>query len=584
MKTMKNMPMRLVSTLALVLMVAFNSCKEDEGVITPQFPELKEAFCEVDDELDITFNANLDWSIQSSAAWCKFVNGEFTETTASGKAGEQTLKIRVSDESWNYQTEDVAELTLKMMDATQVIYKITRGKKEYQDLLVVDSEGNNVGESFAIKGNTGSVTYTSLKATAERGVKVGVKYPKWLIMTYNSASGYYDFTFNTDMETNGGLDFRNPYEGGGEQDFITFVTEDAETAETDKIRKVVLPVSYEGFDKKTVLIAPDYKNITVSYDGKVNVGGQLLSELTSEITAYNSEFNVVVGEQKKTIISESEFIYEYDFESGVEWVKCTNENSTVKITFDQNIPDNEESSEGEASTYSSIAKATTGEQRSAIVLVLPKVIYDEISSDLNGHLLDENKDLKSEFNTFQLLSCVQEEYVEVKEYKFRNRGVYDYNSSDFYTYMMMGGSFSDLYSVKITGTDASAIRTKYQIDESNENIYKLVVPYEYSSTLLSDEFDQNQSIVFDVENMDISAHSFYALTANDDVKLETKDITFEDYSSWPPKSETFKALLFKADINKLPNTYDIAVKDAEGNIVSFCRLEFLKQSGGTSNN
>ena len=38
---MKNMPMRLIGALALVLMVAFNSCEKNETVITPEFPELK---------------------------------------------------------------------------------------------------------------------------------------------------------------------------------------------------------------------------------------------------------------------------------------------------------------------------------------------------------------------------------------------------------------------------------------------------------------------------------------------------------------------------------------------------------------
>lgn len=546
MKTMKNMPMKLIGALALVLMVAFNSCKEDEGVITPQFPELKEVTCKVDDELDITFNANLDWSIQSSAAWCKFVNGEFAETTASGKAGEQSLKIKVSDESWNYQTEDVAELTLKMMDATQVIYKITRGKKEYQDLVVVDSEGNKVGESFIIKGNTGSVTYSSLKASAEKGVKVGVKYPEWLIMTYNSASGYYDFTFNTDKETNGGLDFREPYDDG--QSFITFVTEDAETAETDKIRKVMIPVSYEGFDKETVLIEPRYMNITVSYDGKITVDGQELTELTSEITAFKNDFEVVVGEQKKRIISENEFIYEYDFNSNVDWLHQTKNNSTIKITFEQNIPDDEEGNVGETSIFNGINNATNSGPRSAIVLALPKVIYDEISSDRNSHLLDENKDLKSNYSSYIVTSLEQEAKKSIKfNISYLELGdLYDIDGA---------GLGTPVTSEIITGDELDEIKKVYS-DIEDDNIAKIIV---------TDELKQYEAnIIINITGVDdLNKISVESELANFDRQI--KDIDTEEVidvvgvSITPAQYATAK-------------TYDVLVKDSDNKNIAFCRI------------
>ena len=125
MKTMKNMPMGLVGTLALVLMLVFNSCEKNETVITPEFPELKNETRQAGETFDITFNANLEWSIKSSAAWCKFINGQFSEVTTSGKAGEHTLKVQISDANWNYQSDDVAELTLTLGEESQVIYKIT---------------------------------------------------------------------------------------------------------------------------------------------------------------------------------------------------------------------------------------------------------------------------------------------------------------------------------------------------------------------------------------------------------------------------------------------------------------------------
>lgn len=555
--------MRLISALALVLMVAFNSCKKDEGVITPQFPELKEVTCEVNDELDITFNANLDWSIQSSAAWCKFVNGgEFTETTASGKAGEQTLKIQISDDSWNYQTEDVAELTLKMMDATQVIYKITRGKKEYQDLVVVDSEGNKVGESIAIKGNTGSVTYTSFKATAERGVKVGVKYPEWLIMTYNSASGYYDFTFNTDMETNGGLDFREPYDGG--QSFITFVTEDAETAETDKIRKVMIPVSYEGFDKETVLIEPKYMNIKVSYDGKVTVDEQEQTKLTSEITAYNNEFEVVIGTQTTEEVN-GEKIFVYDFSKAVNWVKVTSEenSSEINIEFTENIVTGNDDSGDGTSTYSESATSTVG-SRSAIAFVLPKKIYDEAKSDLNAYILDvETGDIKSSLNTFILFTAEQDaKTVAEKDISFVSRFV---NMEGYLmdTKSNMGFSFK---SIKITDeSELSSIKESYS-DLTTDNIWKIEVTLE-----LSEAFKE-MPFIFEALGRG-TGQVMTNLTNSELVNCENEKIYGNQYVQEVGGLVEIKGIAISGTIT---DYYDIALKNVDGTIASFCRIKIIK--------
>ena len=98
--------MRLIGALALVLMVAFNSCEKNETVITPEFPELKNETRQAGETFDITFNANLEWSIKSSAAWCKFINGQFSEVTTSnfiplgwkGRtiSGHQTISVLCS--------------------------------------------------------------------------------------------------------------------------------------------------------------------------------------------------------------------------------------------------------------------------------------------------------------------------------------------------------------------------------------------------------------------------------------------------------------------------------------------------------
>lgn len=218
--------------LALSAVAVLAGCKDDEEVVTPQFPDLKEqtvTLTKTTDEngnnvfsasLDITFSANLDWTLESDAAWCRFVNGEIKETTASGKAGDQTLKVEISDASWNYTSADVAQITLFMASQKQVIYKITRGTREYQNLVVTNEAGDISYSSstlLEIKGNNANVVTTSLRASAEAGMKIGLHYPEWLTMSINQETGAYDFTFNTES----GEDIRYPITNS--DDVISFL-------------------------------------------------------------------------------------------------------------------------------------------------------------------------------------------------------------------------------------------------------------------------------------------------------------------------------------------------------------------------
>ena len=78
MKNLKKMSVKFYLMLALSAVAVLAGCKDDEEVVTPQFPELKEqtvTLTETTDEngnnvfsasLDITFSANLDWTLQAS--------------------------------------------------------------------------------------------------------------------------------------------------------------------------------------------------------------------------------------------------------------------------------------------------------------------------------------------------------------------------------------------------------------------------------------------------------------------------------------------------------------------------------------
>lgn len=381
---MKNMPMRLIGALALVLMVVFNSCKEDDGVITPVFPELKETSGQPGDTLEIAFNANLDWSILSSKGWCKFVNGEFPEITASGKAGEQSLKVAISNTDWNYQTNDEAELKLTMMDMSQVIYKVTRAKKEYQNLTITDEAGNvyNAQNRLTIKGSglrdvVADSVYTIVKASADMQVGL-ISYPNWLY-AQNMGDGVFRFIFDKGKQDIHGKDPIFSFDGE-ENDKIVFATKDYidGNVETDKIRMVEVPVDYEGLKDNYVEFEDNYEGgrypteLYVSIDGssfaskimngmtgQMEKGESFYGPLETNITARNNEYHVFIVSQSKEVAPNRYEYSTYDFEKNVDWI----EPGILGTSLDLYI------------------HGLGDENRGALVLVFSKDHWDAIQSD-----------------------------------------------------------------------------------------------------------------------------------------------------------------------------------------------------------
>lgn len=397
MKTMKNMSMVLISTLALILTLAFNSCKEDENVVTPVFPELKEVECQVNEELEITFSANLDWSIQSNAAWCKFVNGDFTETTASGKAGDQTLKIKVSDENWNYNTDDIAELTLKLGEESQVIYKITRPKRTISEVKVTDDEGNiyNNENPIVVKGGEpGNPKYITINVISD--FKVGLvteEIPDWILLNAKG-NGVYDIAFKEDNTSGKNIKYQIDVE---ENYYLPFVV----NYNGENIRTNV-PVCYEGMDENYISFSPIYNSMhNVSKDGKTIKASSGISgteevvyedELPSVVVAKNDDYEAVMFVQKGDYVEypgmDPVFIptdYELDNGTNLKWINVTKDADNISFSFAANESDEE--------------------IRSALVYLLPRALYESLKNDFMVLVEGETS---SSYERYVILNVLQD--------------------------------------------------------------------------------------------------------------------------------------------------------------------------------
>lgn len=570
MKNLKKMSVKFYLMLALSAVAVLAGCKDDEEVVTPQFPDLQEqtvTLTETTDEngnnvfsasLDITFSANLDWTLKSDAAWCRFVNGEFKETTASGKAGDQTLKVEISDASWNYTSADVAQITLSMASQEQVIYKITRGTREYQNLVVTNEAGDisySSSTPLEIKGNNTNVVTTSLRASAEAGMEIGLRYPEWLTVSINQETGAYDFTFNTESEN----DIRYPIENT--DDVISFFTSDAETAETDKVRRIDIPVSYEGFDKRALVIQSAHNGLSVDADGTINIEEEQVESVSSTIIANSNDFEILKGLQTKKYDDPENpnlgFSYTYDFDTNInlDWIEVSEPTDDGVVTL-------------------SVKANETEEDREAIVVLLPKALVDECGTNYNDYLLIREGDvdsegnpltagdLKSEFSTFVMASLTQaKKNVAQEEISFISRAID--GGEKLMSYSDVG--LSNIESVKIESSELESIKSEYADLADVSNVWKIVIPKDIYEMGLVNGMPIIIEAVGRGDGQTMSNLSTDSgITCSEDKRQG---------SLWIQSEESNVDIYGLSISGTLTDHYDIVVKNSDGTIASFCRLE-----------
>lgn len=349
MKTLNLKRMNWIMALAMMLGVMFVSCSDDNdngGVGAPVFPALQEMNCAAGESIELSFDANMDWQLSSNAAWCKFVNGEFTETLTSGKAGDgQKVQVAVSADGQNYDEDAVAEITMTMGEKSQVVFKITRAKKEYVDLTVTNEDGTiTYGESqpLTIKGSglrdiPSDSIFTVVYANAD--MTVGIEsVPDWL-KVFNDGNGRFRLIFD---KTKGVSNLNSFGTEAGHK--IVFAT-------GDKKSRVEIPLAYEGLKMESISLTPVNNSgtgvgLSVNADGTEffletsdGLSGETSreeygSELKTAVSVRNSEYHVlVVGQTKATAPNMAEY-YTYDVEQTMDWVHLSESGDEISLTVD----------------------------------------------------------------------------------------------------------------------------------------------------------------------------------------------------------------------------------------------------------
>lgn len=427
--------------LLVAIFFAAVSCSENEKevVVEPEFPE-EEVVSSVtpNGETILTFSANMNWEVTSSAIWCKFANGS---TSMKGEAGDISLSLTITEDAWSVE-ESVVEITLKMGSEEKVIAKYTRAGKAP---VITNADGVEYGEENSI-----ALAYTN-----------------------NGVSGSFSFIANYDWEIKDEnlpewlkISENNSQMGGnaGESVLVTFEVAKNFWANAQdgnvviKAKKsdvsVSIPVSFNGIPEG--VIAVDGINGTAFW-WKISADGKDLWKdgAESEKLMFPLSFNAIAKDNAYTVVKIEEgnggFMFVNDESQSFLSVEDDNAGNVV-LTAQEN---------------------TTGKERLAYILVMPQKVFDEIKekADANGGLYDnillnsDGKDLiESKYDAYVALAFKQEGTSTAGGFKVLKYGYENIPCS-----------------LDKTSDMSRSIATKYGI--SPESIYSLSVESSVSLTI-----------------------------------------------------------------------------------------------------
>lgn len=385
--------------LLVAILFAAVSCSENEKevVVEPEFPE-EEVVSSVtpNGETVLTFSANMNWEVTSSAIWCKFANGS---TSMKGEAGDVSLSLTITEDAWSVE-ESVVEITLKMGGEEKVIAKYTRAGKAP---VITNAEGEEYGEENPI-----ALAYTN-----------------------NGVSGSFSFIANYDWEIKDEnlpewlkISENNSQMGGnaGESVLVTFEVAknfwaNAQTGNVViKAKKsdvsVSIPVSFNGIPEG--VIAVDGINGTAFW-WKISADGKNLWKdgAESEKLMFPLSFNAIAKDNAYTVVK---------IEQGSNGFMCVNEESPSFLSVEDDNAGN---------IVLNAEKNTTGKERLAYILVMPQKLFDEIKEKAgdNGDVYDNillNSDgtdlIESKYDAYVALAFKQEGTSAAGGFKVLNSG------------------------------------------------------------------------------------------------------------------------------------------------------------------
>lgn len=377
---MKKIYLLTKACLFTAAMFMVSACTEDDAV-SPVFPENETPLnVKVGDKTEVTFTANMDWELTSSALWCVFSDGS---RRISGLAGEQKIELSISDEMLTFE-ESVSDITLTMGGESKVIAKVYRAPQEYEFSALL-----NDGETICSEETPAQILYeydereTSVIINTNFDWKLS-SCPDWLLIDEQFMQGKAGEEKTITIRL-------NPISIKSSQNGTIKVFDKTENERGN------IFVTYDGMPEGSIefAITDPWKGVTFSGDGKMYSLGASISEDSNEAPLKISVYENINEDLYP-------FCLKYDDTYGVSgffddgWSDTAFENNEIVFTPTQN----------------------SGGERKLLLLLLPKSVYDVAIMDPD-YLSQPNVDntdeyvLKEEYEKY-LVTLIKQEGVPVE--------------------------------------------------------------------------------------------------------------------------------------------------------------------------
>jgi hypothetical protein len=386
---------------AMLSLVAITSCDTPTEEPQQPIPTLDTIECEAGDKPTFEFSASHDWQLSSDAMWCKFISSNGEVQDISGKAGNHTITLKITDQGIKDEPT-TAKITIKMGGISQTLVTVERSAKRL-NMRIYDAN-DRATQSIELGYNTW------IKFSIEANFRfAATDFPEWMelgtMQGSNIVSGAVTGAPNERVEAYARIINNNEREcqpiTAEDNHMVTFSNE-------ERSATFNFSIIFNGMSENDLSIVSPTSNtfgLEVSLDGKEfrqedAESGEMISygsSLQYKIAARNHEYSVLL----------------------------------IEKVIERGIPTHHFNASWMAFDYATMTLTVSASDttRYGIVMALPNGIYNDICNDLSANIfeLDDSAGIDIETIKYDFLKYILAEFTQCD---FTERGEYE----GFYVY------------------------------------------------------------------------------------------------------------------------------------------------------
>lgn len=443
--------------IGLLTTFGLSACSDDDDdTVTPIFPEKQNLICNVGDTREFTFTANTNWSLASSAIWCKFKTDDMEEFIMSGTAGTQTVTLLITDDNQKVGNTSVAKLELTMGGQTIVIGEITRSLVDYE-LTIYDKDGNEISDGEALNVGYREFAQFSVKANFRFAA---TNLPGWVDLEGGAMVGA------VNQQVKGGLkiienESREKYPvGADEGNVITFSDDEGRAFRSVKL-------SYEGMAPGAMELTRPSTNQydwVVSLDGKTFThGGSSTAGTGSSNTTFRNRLPFTV----KTLEDDYEVVFVEKGWDGNLWVIDQSNPYELWMSYEDKNAEGKKDGHIKLTVNEYVPEYGASKERTGYVLVFSRAEYESIKDDLQETIIN-GEEIVYKYSEANLVL------------QFTQKEIKSGGDTQFFSAQNAIGNMESIECSTYMGEDASYYKSEYgvqgisEIKEPTKNIFVTV--------------------------------------------------------------------------------------------------------------